>query len=258
MIRKILWMVILLVMTACTILFTEGGEIVADPTPTATQCADCTPVPTEIVILTETMEPTATDVPTIEVTPATTEPTQSSEFTLTPMPSSTSTLVPPTATKTTVPATATKTTIPSATATKTEVPAATSTRTVVTEIYAVQPATPVFMQNFVHTTEGCAWQGVAGQVFDASGKPVTNLIVKVSGFWEGKGISLVGITGMVSGLPYGPGSYEIVLGDTAFDTVDQLQIQIFSADQTPLTEPLSFSTSADCSKNLVIINFKAK
>lgn len=255
MIRKILWMMILLVMTGCTILFTEGGEIIVDPTPTTAICVDCTPVPTDIIISTETIEPVATDLPTIEVTPATSEPTQMPESTSTLVPTFTSTPIPPTATITSIPATATKTAIP-ATATKTTIPSATSTST--TEIYAVQPATPVFMQNFIHTTEGCAWQGVAGQVFDASGKPVTNLIVKVSGYWEGKGISLVGITGMVSGLPYGPGSYEIVLGNTAFDTVDQLQIQIFSANQTPLTVPLSFSTSADCTKNLVMINFKAK
>lgn len=241
-------MVILLAMTACTILFSEGGEIIVDPTPTAAVCVDCTPVPTDIVPTAETSEPTATKEPTIEVATATTEPTQPSVSTATPVPTFTSTAIPPTATKTSIPPTATKT----------DVPSATSTSPVVTEIYTIQPATPVFMQNFIHTTEGCAWQGVAGQVFNASGKPVTNLIVKVSGVWEDKGISLVGITGMVSGLPYGPGSYEIVLGNTAFDTVDQLQVQIFSADQTPLTAPVSFSTSADCSKNLVIINFKAK
>ncbi|MBP9040790.1 MAG: hypothetical protein KBF64_03345 [Anaerolineaceae bacterium] len=255
MIRKILWMMILLVMTGCTILFSEGGEIIINPTATSVVCADCTPVPTEVVISTETPEPAATDLPTSEPVTATPEPTQTLNPTATLEPTFTSTMVLPTATMTTIPATATKTAIPS-TATKTVVPSATNTST--TEIYAVQPATPVFMQNFIHTAEGCAWQGVAGQVFDASGKPVTNLIVKVSGYWEGKGISLVGITGMVSGLPYGPGSYEIVLGNAAYDTVDQLQIQIFSSNQTPLTVPLSFSTSADCSKNLVIINFKAK
>lgn len=255
MIRKILWMMILLVMTGCTILFTEGGEIIVNPTPTSVICVDCTPVPTEIVISTATAEPAATDLPATEVPTATSEPTRIPESTATLAPTFTATAVPPTATMTSIPATATKTAI-LATATKTTVPSATSTS--MTEIYTVQPATPVFMQNFIHTTEGCAWQGVAGQVFDASGKPVTNLIVKVSGYWEGKGISLVGITGMVSGLPYGPGSYEIVLGNAAFDTVDQLQIQIFSANQTPLTVPLSFSTSADCSKNLVMINFKAK
>ncbi len=266
MIRKILWMVILLIMTACTIFYTnDGNDLFDDPTPTPVGCADCTAEPTTIGGTTETAVPTEEITPVVDLTAtaislteeptATALPTQTLAATATLVPTKTSTAVPPTATKTTVPPTATKTAIPP-TATKTAIPpTATST---IAAIYVVQPVTPVFMQNFVHTTEGCAWQGVAGQIFDASGKPVTNLIIKVSGTWDGAAFDQVGITGMVSGLPYGPGSYEIVLGNEAMDTVDQLKIQVFKADQTPLTNPISFSTSADCSKNLVLINFKAK
>lgn len=250
MIRKILWMFILLIMTACTILYTDGGDIFFDdPTPTPAICENCTLEPTSIATEepTQDVEPSATMIPaTVEPT-STIPPTQTLPATSTAAPTFTSTAIPPTATKTAVPPTATSTAIPP-----------TPTSTAIAEVYVVQPATPVFMENFVHTTEGCAWQGVAGQVFDAAGKPVTNLIIKVSGKWNGKDVSLVGITGMVSGLPYGPGSYEIILGNQALNTVDQLQIQVFKADQTPLTNPLSFSTSADCGKNLVMINFKAK
>lgn len=277
MIRKILWMLILLIMTACTILYTDGGGIIFDdPTPTPVICENCTLEPTSIPSeeVTQEVEPTATEIPATAEPTSTTLATQTLSATSTTAPTFTSTAVPPTVTKTTIPPTATKTVIPPTatktavppTATKTTVPPTatktsippTPTSTAISAIYIVQPATPVFMGNYVHTAEACAWQGVAGQVFDATGKPLTNLIIKVSGKWNGKDVSLVGITGMVSGLPYGPGSYEIVLGNQALTTVDQLQIQVFKADQTPLTTPLSFSTSADCNKNLVIINFKAK
>lgn len=265
MIRKIVWMLILLIMTACTILYTDGGDIFfEDPTPTPVTCENCTLEPTAEITETaaSTAEATATGAPSATALPATVEPssttapTQTFTATATRAPTFTSTAIPPTATKTVIPPTPTKTAIPP-TPTKTALPP-TSTSTPVSAIYVVQPATPVFMDNFVHTTEGCSWQGVAGQVFDSAGKPVTNLIVKVSGKWDNGDVSLIGITGMVSGLPYGPGSFEIILGNKALSTVDQLQIQIFKTDQTPVSTPLSFSTSADCGKNLVIINFKSK
>ena len=246
MIRKILWMVILLCMTACTILFVDGGEVIIDPTATPVVCENCTAIPTDVIENTATAEPTIPVVTETEIATA----TQILTETLTATPEATftapATVIPPTATKTSLPPTATKTAVPSPTSTQ------------ISEVYIVQPATPVFMQNFVHTTEGCNWQGVAGQVFDAAGKPITNLVVKVAGVWEGIPVSKVGITGMVSGTPYGPGSYEIVLGNKALNTIDQLQIQVFKTDSTPLTIPLSFSTSADCSQNLVMINFKTK
>ncbi len=268
MIRKILWMLILLIMTACTILYSDGGDIfIDDPTPTSTGCEDCTLEPTSAPTedVTPDVEPTATEISVTVAPTSTALPTQTLSVTSTLVPTSTKTAVPPTATHTQIPPTATKTVLPP-TPTKTAIPPTststaippTSTSTAISEIYVVQPATPVFLDNFVHTTEGCAWQGVAGQVFDAAGKPVTNLIIKISGIWNDAGVSLVGVTGMVSGLPYGPGSYEIILGNKALNTVDQLQIQVFKADQTPLTVPLTFSTSADCTKNLVMINFKAK
>ena len=118
--------------------------------------------------------------------------------------------------------------------------------------------TPIFMANFVHTEEACNWQGVAGQVFDANFVPVKNYIVKITGKYNNQSVNLVGVTGMVAGLPYGPGSYEIVLGNKPLTSLDTLSIQLLNASGDPLTTPLSFSTSADCDKNLVLINFMHK
>jgi len=268
MLKKIFWGLVMVTIAACTLLLGEGFSFpFFEPTATAVVNPTEIPFPTEISI-----DPTATEIvlPTSEVTevvPTATEivvePTATLEptavFTATNVPP-TATLIPPTAT--TKPATATFTPTklpPTATYTPTAVPpTATATATAITEKFTIQAATPIFMVNFVHTTEGCNWQGVAGQIFDANGSPLKNYIVKVAGTYNGQPFSQIGYTGMVNGNPYGIGGYEIVLGNTAVTSVDLLTIQLFDATGIPVTNPLAFSTSANCTQNLVMINFKAK
>ena len=149
-----------------------------------------------------------------------------------------------TSTPTAIPPTATATAIPSATPTATSVPMA----------YDVQTTTPVFMTNFAHTDAACNWQGIAGQVFDKSGNTVNNFVIKISGTYNNAALSSLAVTGLAS--VYGPGGYEVVLGTTAIDSTDLLSIQVFDATGKAVTNSLKFSTSSDCSKNLVIINFK--
>jgi hypothetical protein len=243
MIKKIFWMLVLLTITACTVLFGEGFEIpFLDPTPTAIVFETATAIPTDA-----TLEPTGM----VEASPTAIETSQvdlTTEPTIISTVPSTPTVLPPTATftPTTIPPTVTLT------------PTIIATNTPFAVLYAVQPATPVFMVNFVHESEACAWQGVAGQVFDITGKPVMNYIIRITGVYDGKPFNQIGITGMVAGNPYGIGGYEIALGATALDSIDQLSIQVFDALGTPITDPLPFSTSSNCSKNLVIINFIEK
>jgi hypothetical protein len=268
MLKKIFWALVMVTIAACTVLLGEGFSFpFLEPTTTAVVEQTEIPFPTEISV-----DPTATEIiiPTSDVTevvPTATEiviaPTETLEptavFTATLIPP-TATLVPPTATTKPATATFTPTVIPpTATFTPTAIPpTATSTATAITEKFTIQAATPIFMVNFIHTTEGCNWQGVAGQIFDASGIPLKNYIVKVAGTYNGKPFSQIGYTGMVSGNPYGIGGYEIVLGNSAVASVDLLTIQLFDATGIPVTNPLAFSTSANCAQNLVLINFKAK
>lgn len=261
MLKKLFWALVMVTIAACAVVFGDLFEI-PGITPTATPTAIQTeiPFPTEIVT-----DPTATEsvVPTSEVTEVTptatetvAEPTATPEVTL----EATATLASPTATLVTPTATFTATAIP-ATATFTPTakpPTPTFTATPIVEKFTIQAATPIFMVNFAHTAAGCNWQGVAGQIFDASGNPLLNYVVKVAGTYNGAPFSQIGVTGMVSGNPYGVGGYEIVLGSTPVASVDLLTIQIFDASGTPVTNPLPFSTSANCSQNLVLINFKAK
>ena len=237
MLKNIFWSLVLLTMATFTMIFGEGFITpIQTPTPTAIILNTATLVPTDVVIE-PTGIPTSTSIPTVA-------PTVLPTITLAP--TATSTVVPPTAT---VAPTKTATIIP---------PTATSAATAIVDKFTIQAATPIFMVNFVHTTEACNWQGVAGQIFDSSGKPLLNYVVKVAGTYNGVPFNKIGIAGMVAGSPYGVGGYEIVLGSSAIASVDLLTIQVFDAQGNAVTNPLPFSTSSSCNQNLVLINFKAK
>ena len=237
MLKKSLWSVIIILISACSIYLSNGGLL----TPVQSSST-----PTMTAVVSTTMAATATARPT-------------STSTATPIPTTVSTAT-ATATSivvTTAAATATPTKIPS-TATATSIPAtATPTATSVPMVYSVQTSSPVYIANFAHSTSGCSWQGVAGQVFDTSGNPVKSLVIKVTGTYNSVAVSLLGVTGMVSGNPYGPGSYEIVLGTTALSSTNLLSIQVLDTSGNALSTALKFSTYSDCSKNLAVINFKA-
>jgi len=119
--------------------------------------------------------------------------------------------------------------------------------------YIVQTGTPVMMQNFAHTVEGCNWLSVAGQVFNKSGKPVLELAILVSGTLNGAPVDLVGFTGTAP--EYGPGGYEILLATQAVDSTGTLFVQVYDLYAKELSERVYFNTSASCSKNVVLVNF---
>ncbi|MCX6053340.1 MAG: hypothetical protein NTZ74_00200 [Chloroflexi bacterium] len=235
MIKKIIWMFILLAVTACTVFFGgEGNTPVITPSPTAVICANCTLEPT----LTSEVLPTA-----IGATATLEEGGLISDLTVTPE----------------ITEIVAATPIPTATPLPTQIPPTpTPTIAPVVVLFDVQSATPVFMVNFIHTSEGCAWQGVAGQLFDKNGDPVLSYIVKVAGTFDGQPFAQITVTGIASGSPYGPGGYEVVLGNKAVDSIDLLAIQLFDPQGSAITAPLPFSTSSSCTKNLVLINFTEK
>ncbi len=256
MIKKLFWALVMMTIAVCTVVLGEGFSFpTGTQTPTAVIAETEIPFPTEIVL-----DPTATEIVVVptEVTEVTPEPTEIVEVPTETVAAPTATGVPPTATL--VPPTATATAVPpTGTFTPTAVPpTATLAPTAITDKFTLQAATPIFMVNFAHTSAGCNWQGVAGQIFDASGLPGMNYVVKVVGTFNGQPFSQIAVTGMVSGNPYGVGGYEVVLGTTAVNSVDLLTIQLFDNLGAAVTNPLPFSTSANCAQNLVLINFKAK
>lgn len=236
MVKRFVMLVILLAGTALTIFFGEGFNFL-NPDPTATVVLTNTVAATLPAGVTETIAATETEAPTATSEVNSTEvPTATEEVTAT---------VALTAT-----ATATATNAPTSTATATPTPN--------TDLFEVQTGSPVFTVNFSHPEAACKWQGVAGQVLSKTGAPLTHYILKITGTYNGASINQIGLSGLVTNTPYGPGSFEFVLGKTPVDSDDLLTIQVFSPTGTEVLGPVSIDTFASCSKNLQIINFQAK
>lgn len=230
MIKRFLLLVVLLAGTALTVLLGEGFSFLY---PDATK----------------TIVATATQVSTLTM-----EPTLTQAFTETEAPMATSEMTATEVITTTVTATEPATATPTNTATAT----ATATPTPNTDLFQVQAGSPVFTVNFAHPDAACNWQGVAGQILSKTGAPLTNYILKITGTYDGVSVNQIGLSGLVANTPYGPGSFEFVLGTKTVDSVDLLTIQVFSPDGVEVLGPVSIDTYASCSKNLQIINFQAK
>jgi hypothetical protein len=111
-----------------------------------------------------------------------------------------------------------------------------------------------YKKNFAHLDRGCNWLGVAGQVLDGSGNPVTNLVVVAEGVLQGEEILQVDITGLHGA--YGPGGYEIELSNSVVATTNMIYITVYDLDGSALSSPISIATRADCNQNLLILNFQ--
>jgi hypothetical protein len=120
----------------------------------------------------------------------------------------------------------------------------------------LQKGSPAYILNFVHINEGCAWFGIAGQIFNNNNQTVNNLIVNLKGKLGSATIDKVAVTGIPEANFYGPGGYEIKIGDKPIASEDTLSIQVFDLKGNNLSKTVSFKTFSDCNKNLIIINFQ--
>lgn len=220
-------------------LLLSGCYLIA--TPTQTPLVSSTSTIVQPTVVNETKTPLSTGTSAQTATPA---------FTLTPSKTPTRSSTP---TRT---ATPTRTSTPTKTATPTITLTPTQTSTPLP--YTLQVEAPVYIKNFVHTDAGCDWMGVAGQVFDANGDPVLNLVLVATGTLNGKSLNLTAVTGIPEADVYGPGGYEIQLADETLASSQSLRIQVYDLQGNALSEAFVFDTYADCTKNLAIINFKAQ
>jgi len=101
---------------------------------------------------------------------------------------------------------------------------------------------------------GCDWSGVAGQVFDLQGRPVMGVRVWLRGTYNYQHIDILSLT--LESSPYGPSGFEFTLGDKPVDSYGNLSIQLLDQANIPISDEIYFNTYADCSKNLIIMNFK--
>lgn len=182
--------------------------------------------------------------------------------TITPTPRS---VLPPTWTpEPTLEPTATNTLRPTATLPPTETPFSLFTPTdteqasptVASMPYDVAPGSPVAISSVTFRPEaGCNWMGVAGQVLDMSGAPVsTGVVIQLSGVYGGQFVEKTSLTGIAP--QYGQAGYEFYLGDQPLASSNTLWVQLLDQAGRPLSDKIYFETFAECERNLVFINFK--
>jgi len=123
------------------------------------------------------------------------------------------------------------------------------------EPFRMQLGSPSYLPAFTRPEEGCAWVGIAGQVFDPSGLPMENMAVVVKGFFNGQQVDAITLSGL--GKLYGPGGYEVTIGTASADTVDALTIQLVNDKFESMSEVYPLPTYNDCQKNLILVNFQA-
>jgi hypothetical protein len=119
--------------------------------------------------------------------------------------------------------------------------------------YLLQPGSPTWVENFIHPEAGCNWMGVGGQVFDLQGNAISNLVVKLTGTFNGETVELIALTGGAVNL--GPGGYEFKLSDHPVASAETLWMNVFDKDGNAISDPEAISTYDSCEQNFVIVNF---
>jgi hypothetical protein len=102
--------------------------------------------------------------------------------------------------------------------------------------------------------KGCTWLGVAGVVYGASHTPINNLFVDVDGKFSGQPVHMQVVTGPIHSTD--GGEFEFRLADKPTLSLNSLWIQLFDANQVPLSDKIVFNTYEGCDRNLIEINFK--
>lgn len=170
-----------------------------------------------------TLPPTWTPSPTLEATP-----TNTLIPTWTPFPTNTPfSLVPPTRT-----------------------PKPTSTPKVPFTAISVQQVD----STIIHPDFACNWAGIGGTVVDANNSPVIGTVVVLRGSLNGNTVDLTTVTGINK--EYGPSGFEFVIGNAPLASNKTLYVQLVDLSGLPLSDKVEITTSADCTKNLVLVKFK--
>jgi hypothetical protein len=122
--------------------------------------------------------------------------------------------------------------------------------------FQVQTGSPRYLPAFTKPESGCAWVGVAGQVFDENQQPLEGAVVLVKGTFNGKPVDTMVLSGLAKDF-YGPGGFEVQLGDQSADSTGVLTIQLVNDKFEPLSEAFPLTTYNDCQQNLILLNFQA-
>jgi hypothetical protein len=108
----------------------------------------------------------------------------------------------------------------------------------------------------IHPDKGCNFLGVGGTVVDVDNADIPGKVIVLLGTFNGKTITSQVISGISPAL--GRSGFEFPeLSTVPVDTRGTLYVQMFSLDGQPISDKIFINTYADCSKNLVIVRFKA-
>lgn len=142
-----------------------------------------------------------------------------------------------------------------ATQTPTATLEATATIEAAATTFQIQEGSPVRLDASVfHPELSCSFMGVAGQAFAQDGSPIADLQVHVTGTLDGQPVDKIGVTGAAT--QYGAGEYyEVQLANQPIASDNTLQVTLLNPSGDPVMDPFSFSTTASCQENLVLINF---
>jgi hypothetical protein len=121
--------------------------------------------------------------------------------------------------------------------------------------FVLRAHSPSYLPAFTQPDAGCNWVGVAGQVLDNQSKPVDHVAVVVKGKFNGKDVNQAGNSGTATA--YGPGGFEVLIGEQSEDTLGNLTIQLFDDKNKPLSDIYPIVTYQDCQKNLIVYTFQA-
>jgi len=189
------------------------------------------PPPTEVARL---VVPSST--PTLSPTP------------VTPSPVPTDTLAP-----SQTPRTPTETVTLTATPTVTPTQGPTATPTINSAYPFILDTTSVISGDVFHANEGCKlW--VAGQALDLQRAPVVGITVMLGGNLNRSGLYQLSLTG--TALQYGPAGYEFTIADEPARSNQSVWVMLLDQTGIPLSNRIYFDTFEDCSKNLILVNFR--
>lgn len=172
------------------------------------------------IVVTETFTPSMTFTPSPTLTPSATS---------TPLPTNTPTLVP---TETPVPEDA--------------LSAETLEASAAGFAFGIQGGREIYITN----PEGrgaCRWSSIAGTVSDVSGQALNDYQIRILG----EGVDETIISGSASG--YGPGGFELQLGNEALDA--EFAVQLLDPTGSPVSDVLTVVTSSRCDWNISVLRF---
>ena len=113
-----------------------------------------------------------------------------------------------------------------------------------------------YAANTAYPEQGCFWMGVVGQVYDADGGPIEKIVIVIEGTLKDEPVEALGLTGTTD--DYGRHSYEVLLTYLPVNSSQTLSIVLYDLDGVQLTNRYFFNTYADCTRNLIRMDFQQK